>query len=218
MFHYPGARKKKSLTDPVDIIPFPNQNLRDLVKKTAAKPVVKKEPKKIFMQKEAPRVLKAPSSGKVNTSAISIKKMLQKTEEVNETTEIDINDMPKNAYSIDDLKMAWRRFAFEMKEKRKETIYNALIKREPKQVSDHEYVLVVDNQVQIDYIKPYLGELIGYIRFEVKNYLIDLKMEVSQNQESEVKFQTGKDKFTALARKNPNLHTLKNKFNLDIEY
>jgi hypothetical protein len=33
-----------------------------------------------------------------------------------------------------------------------------------------------------------------------------------------VKFLTGKDKFTALARKNPNLHTLKNTFNLDIEF
>ena len=179
--------------------------------------MVKKEAKKVFMQKEAPRVMTAPS-GQVKTSGISIKKMLQKTEEVNEEQGIDINNMPKNPYTIDDLKMAWRRFAFEMKEKRKETIYNALIKRDPKQVSDHEYVLIVDNQVQIDYIKPYLGDLIGYIRAEVKNYLIDIKMEITQNQEAEVKFQTGKDKFASLARKNPNLHTLKNKFNLDIEY
>ena len=63
-----------------------------------------------------------------------------------------------------------------------------------------------------------MGDLIQYIRAEVKNYLIDVKMEISQNQEAEVKFQTGKDKFASLARKNPNLHTLKNKFNLDIEY
>ena len=36
--------------------------------------------------------------------------------------------------------------------------------------------------------------------------------------EEDVKFLTGKDKFAALARKNPNLHTLKNRFNLDIDY
>lgn len=217
MFHYPGTRKKKSLIDPVNIIPFLNQNLRDLTKKTIVKPNTKKEPKKVFMQKEAPRVMTSPS-GKVRTGDISIKKMLQKTEKINEEKGFDINNIPKNEYSIDDLKMAWKRFAFEMKEKRKETIYNALIKRDPKQVSDHEYVLVVDNQVQIDYINPFLGELIDYIRAEVKNYLIDLKIEVSKNQETEVKFLTGKDKFVSLARKNPNLHTLKDKFNLDIEY
>jgi hypothetical protein len=217
VFHYPGARKKKSLTDPVEIIPFLNQNLRDLTKKTIVKPNIKKEPKKVLMKKEPPRVMTSPS-GQVRTGDISIKKMLQKTEEINEKKGFDINNLPKNEFSIDDLKMAWRRFAFEMKEKRKETIYNALIKRDPKQVSDHEYVLVVDNQVQIDYIKPFLGELIDYIRDEVKNYLIDLKMEVSKNQEAEVKFQTGKEKFASLARKNPNLHTLKDKFNLDIEY
>ena len=217
MFHQTGARKKKLLTDPVSIIPFPNQNLRDKLKKATPKPVAKKEPKKVFMQKEAPKVMTAPS-GQAQSTGLSIKKMLQKTEEVNEEKGFDINNMPKNPYTFDDLKMAWRRFAFEMKEKRKETIYNALIKREPKQISDHEYVLVVDNQVQIDYIKPFAGDLIGYIRSEVKNYLIDIKMEITQNQEAEVKFQTGKDKFASLARKNPNLHTLKNKFNLDIEY
>ena len=217
MFHYSGARKKKSLTDPVDIIPFPNQNLRDLAKKATVKPVVKNEPKKVFMQKEAPRVMTSPS-GQVKASGISIKKMLQKSDEVNEEKGFDINNMPKNPYTMDDLKMAWRRFAFIMKEKRKETIYNALIKRDPKQISEHEFELVVDNQVQIDYIRPYMGDLIQYIRAEVKNYLIDVKMEISQNQEAEVKFQTGKDKFASLARKNPNLHTLKNKFNLDIEY
>ena len=43
-------------------------------------------------------------------------------------------------------------------------------------------------------------------------------MSVTANPEEEVKYLTGKDKFAKLARKNPNLHTLKNTFNLDIEY
>jgi hypothetical protein len=34
----------------------------------------------------------------------------------------------------------------------------------------------------------------------------------------EVKYLTGKDKFAAMARKNTNLHKLKNLFNLDIEF
>jgi hypothetical protein len=41
---------------------------------------------------------------------------------------------------------------------------------------------------------------------------------MSNEPEKEKKFLTGKDKFNALDRKNPNLHTLKNLFNLDIEY
>jgi hypothetical protein len=59
---------------------------------------------------------------------------------------------------------------------------------------------------------------VDYLRKEVKNYLIRIELKLSENPEEEVKFLTGKDKFAALARKNPNLHTLKNLFNLDIEF
>ena len=41
---------------------------------------------------------------------------------------------------------------------------------------------------------------------------------VTEQNESEQKPITGKDKYQALARKNPNIHTLRNRFNLDIEF
>jgi DNA-binding protein len=78
--------------------------------------------------------------------------------------------------------------------------------------------LVVDNQIQVDYITPHLEEMVSFIRKEVKNYLIQVIIQLNDQPEVEVKFLTGKDKFAALARKNPNLHTLKNTFNLDIEF
>ena len=130
---------------------------------------------------------------------------------------MDIENMPMNDYSIDDFKMAWRRFAFEMKDS-KPTFYNALIKRDPIVKNSELYILEVDNEVQVDYIFPLLSDLVTYIRAAVKNYAFDIKMEVTSNPEEEVKFLTGKDKFASLARKNPNLHTLKNTFNLDIEF
>jgi hypothetical protein len=100
----------------------------------------------------------------------------------------------------------------------KPTFYNALIKRDPIQKNNREYIMEVDNQVQIDYIFPLLANLVDFVRKALKNYALDIKIELTKNPEEEVKFLTGKDKFTALARKNPNLHTLKNTFNLDIEF
>lgn len=113
--------------------------------------------------------------------------------------------------------MLWRRYAFEMKEKGLETYYNALIKREPI-IDDEVFVLEVDNQIQIDYISPNLPDMIGSFRKSLNNYYVDIQLKLNENPEKEVKFLSGKDKFAALARKNPNLHTLKNTFNLDIEY
>ena len=217
MFHQPGAPKKKLLTDPVSIIPFPNQDLRDKASKpTVAKPAAKAPIKKVFDRPE-PKVLTAPSGNKKYASSLSINKMMAPKDD-GEDIGLDLSNMPMNDYHIDDFKMAWRRFAHILKEKGDKTYYNALIKRDPIQKPADLFILQVDNQVQVDTIRLRISELLTYLRKELRNYNIDVKMEITSNQDEEVKFQTGKDKFAALARKNPNLHTLKKAFNLDIEF
>ena len=123
-----------------------------------------------------------------------------------------------NDYSFDQVKMLWRRFAFEVKERGMETFYNAMIKREPMRKDTDLYIMEVDNQIQVDYITPHLQEINQFFRKELKNYAFTIEIEQTGNPEEEIKFLTGKDKFAAMARKNPNIHTLKTMFNLDIEY
>ena len=56
-------------------------------------------------------------------------------------------------------------------------------------------------------------------RFEkLNNHFIEVEVELSEAPEEEVKFLNGKDKFEAMAEKNPKLITLKNLFKLDIDY
>ncbi|NVK65757.1 MAG: hypothetical protein HWE22_14280 [Flavobacteriales bacterium] len=218
MFHQSGASKKKLLTDPVKIIPFPNQDLRDKASKPAvAKPSAKKPLKKVF-DKPEPKVLSAPSGNKRYSSSISINKMMAPKDDGEDGASIDFSNMPMNDYHFDDLKMAWRRYAHILKEQGEKTFYNALIKRDPIPKPDDVFLMQVDNQVQIDSIRPRLSEILGYLRKELRNYNINIKLEITNNPDEEVKFQTGKDRFAALARKNPNLHTLKKTFNLDIEF
>jgi DNA polymerase-3 subunit gamma/tau len=126
--------------------------------------------------------------------------------------------LPKESFSFDQVKMVWRQFAFETKNKGMETFYSAMVKRDPKVIDDVILLMSVDNQIQIDYITPHLQDLNGFLRKELKNYDVSVEMKLSEHQESEVKFLTGKDKFAAMARKNPNIHSLKTIFNLDIEY
>jgi hypothetical protein len=56
------------------------------------------------------------------------------------------------------------------------------------------------------------------LRESLKNWAISVDFTISENLEENVKHQTGKDRFNALARKNPNLFTLQKTFNLDVEY
>ncbi len=114
--------------------------------------------------------------------------------------------------------MFWRQYAIKAKEDGKETIYNSMIKRDLKRKEDHNYELIVDNHIQVGYFSSELGDLHGFIRGKLKNSYIEIKVIESDAPEDEIKFQTGKNRYNALARKNPNMHSLKNTFNLDIEF
>ena len=161
------------------------------------------------------KVLSEPA-GTVNASHISIKKILE--DQAKNPTTINHENLPREAFTKDSVKMFWKRFAFKVKENGMETFYNALIKREPVFLEDERLAIEVDNKVQEDYINPMLNEFINYLRQELKNYGISVEIILTEDPMKEVKFLTGKDKFNALARKNKNLHTLKSLFNLDIEY
>jgi hypothetical protein len=215
LFFKTRARKKKFLTDPVEIIPFPKQNLRDKVanQPRPIAPAIKPNPD--LQYKQEPTVLKSPT-GQMASAMVSIKHLIQKQEEQAKDN-VNLNDLPNDAYTFDQVKMLWRRFAFVIKEQGMDTFYNALIKREPADLNDHQYAIDVDNQVQVDYITPHLQEMNAFFRKELNNYTFSVSLRLSENQEEEMKYQTGKDKFMALARKNPNMHTLKTMFNLDVE-
>ena len=140
------------------------------------------------------------------------------TEAEKQISGLDSKNLPRNDFHFDDVKMHWRRYANNMKSKGKETFYNSMIKREPKLKEDTHLLLEVDNQIQVDLINAEIEDLITYLRQSLKNYDVFLEVKITNNQEEEVKFLNGKDKFNSLSRKYPNLHSLKSTFNLEIDY
>lgn len=170
-----------------------------------------------MLDKPEPKVLTVPT-GSLQTNHLTIKKMMQPVEGDLQSSGVDASKLPRNAFHYDDVKMHWRRFANEMKSIGKETFYNALIKREPKVRDEVHLTLEVDNQVQVDYINAELENLTTHMRNSLMNFDITLQVKMTENQEEEVKFLSGKEKFISLSRKYPNLHSLKNTFNLDVDY
>ncbi len=114
--------------------------------------------------------------------------------------------------------MYWRRFAHQMKSQGRETVYNAMVKRDPKHIEGHRYQILLDNTVQLNYVQGYLDDLLAYLHEKLENYRIELELLITEDQSDEIKFRTGKDRYELMARKNPGLHILKKMFNLDIEY
>ncbi len=168
----------------------------------------------ISFKKEV-KTLSSPT-GTLTSGLISVKEIMEK-KEAKESIE-NFENKPKSPFTLDDLMIYWRKFAFKMKEDGNDTIYLAMKKRDPKLANDFVIIHEVDNQVQIDYIQTHITDLLDFLRENLKNWGISVKFSITEAEDENIKFQTGKDKFAVLARKNPNLYTLQKLFNLDIEY
>lgn len=188
-------RDKQPVTPPVTKPSVPN-----LVAQFDTKPVTK---------------ILATAGDKVKSTNLSIKKIMNP-----QTDGFDgyaDGDLPREPIDFDELKMSWRRFASEMKSQGMETIYNAMIKRDPKPISETHYLMEVDNLIQVSLVNADMEKLTTYMRKALKNFDFFLEVKETENQQEDVKQLNSKDKFTMLARKFPNLHSLKNIFSLEIE-
>ena len=172
--------------------------------------------KKVIEKEEESIKIVSEPSGKLNQSHLSIKKIIEQDKIKKEGQ--NTKNSPEETYSDEHLKMYWQQFAYIMKEKGLETFYQALVKREPLFIAFDKYSIELDNNVQLDYIKPLVAEFTDFLRSNLKNHNLSIELVLTDNPLKDIKYVTGKDKFAAMANKNPNLNTLKNIFNLDIEY
>lgn len=126
-------------------------------------------------------------------------------------------DLPREPFQKDDLVLHWKKIAHKFRAQEQEQIFLVMTKRDPVQIDEITYLFETDNTIQAGRLESIMEELMGYLRAEVKNYDLTIKLEVAVNTTEDTKYLTGKDKFDRLARLNTNLLDLKNRFNLDIE-
>lgn len=215
MFTTSGARKKKSITDSIDILP-PVDNLRKNVKK---KQIILSKPP-LPVSKNVEESTQPISNSTVNIGNrkehISIKNILiQQKKEKNANKHNE--KLPSEPIIYENLCLFWNQYAYQMKDRGLETFYNALIKKNPIELNSSSYAMEVDNEVQIEYIRPKLNDLLVFLQKNLKNYSLRIELKVTEQENDSIKFKTGKEKFDHMASKNPSLHVFRSVFNLDIE-
>ena len=84
----------------------------------------------------------------------------------------------------------------------------------PELKEDSKLLLEIDNTIQEELIDSMKPELVSFLRKELKNSKIELAIKVSDKIKNRIIY-TDLDKFDELAKKNPHIKTLKQKFNLD---
>lgn len=92
---------------------------------------------------------------------------------------------------------------------------NSLYNSMPHKLTDDTFEIIIDNPIQAQKIENVKNEIINFLRKELINDKIKMRVRVDINNERKVAF-TSKEKFELMAEQNKNLLLLKEKLNLEL--
>lgn len=155
-------------------------------------------------------------TGKIKSPLLGINDLLQASQ-AKEAQQSDIFQKTKaeDPFSIDELRMNWRKFAFKAKKDGMGTLYTAMTTRDPGVSEGHKISYTVENSVQLDFIESRKIELLDFLRTELNNGKLELEINVEATAKHGLF--TSKEKYSDMAKRNPLLENLRNKFNLDLD-
>ena len=181
------------------------------VGKQAIAPVVQDKNQGITVTRDLDK-LKTISISAFNLDKLTILKKEEKE------AEIDISSLAKDDFTSEKLVLVWQKYAAKLKEAGKESLYVTLSRRHPEKIDNTLIGFIVDNKVQEQDIEKEKPVMMEYIRKELNNFHVQLNLAQTTDENNQQILYTSRDKFKKLAEKNPHLLTLKQRFNLDLEF
>ena len=208
--------KKKSDSDNITESPEIKEKKKEVPKKDLIKPDDTDKSKSAGTDK-----LNIDIGKPKNIPSFSIKDKLasKKTEEENIEKTEDLNPellspVPDKDFSEIELIDKWQQFS--EKQIDKPRIYNTLTLKDPKLEGKNIVTFEIDNKLQEEKINEIRNELIYFLKSELNNSTIDLKLIITELPD-ETKLYTVEEKYRHMLSKNEDLGKLKQEFNLDLD-
>ena len=163
---------------------------------------------------------KTSLSIKKRSAAASITGIRKKiNEDLNaETKDSEIKVVEKSEFTQNNLEEKWLEFAEIKKKEGKIGLFTTLNKQKPKLNKDFSITFIIDSEVQKMEFQTQNQFLLDFLRLELKNGQIKLNLEITKSDSPKLTQLTSRERFFQMADKNPDLHTFKEKFDLDIEF
>ena len=209
------AQEKLDTTQQVPAIATPpivqtNQTKEQEIQNPCSTQVDKQE----TLQQSPP--IKEEVSSKKRVSALSLKSIQKKqqlTKEINARIPNQEN-LPTEDFTQQQMTTHWNAYTEIVKGQGKYNFLSHLTMNEPK-LKDGMIHLEFPNQTIKLEVERDKFELLTYMRKKLKNYNVDLVIDVNELQVKQYAY-TDKEKYEKLVEKNPNLEALRNAFELDI--
>ncbi|OFX20714.1 MAG: DNA polymerase III, subunit gamma and tau [Bacteroidetes bacterium GWA2_31_9b] len=213
-----ALEKKKSdnnelneITDTVEIIP--KEVTSHEVKKTVEPKIkIEDQNKQILSSKKPKNISSFSIKDNLVAPKIESKQKIEENEEIN--TDIEPLIPADQDFSEIELIDKWQQFS--EKQIDKPRIYNTLTSKDPKLEEKSIVTFEIDNNLQEEKINEIRNELIHFLKAELNNSNIDLKLIIT-DLPNETKLFTPEEKYKHMLSKNEDLGKLRQEFNLDFD-
>ncbi|WP_139134218.1 hypothetical protein [Crocinitomix algicola] len=122
----------------------------------------------------------------------------------------------RDDFTFEDLERAWKSFSLAVKREKRDSFYSTLENSKMTMSSDYQIHLEIINSVQAAELEREKGELLDFLRKELRNYSIGLNFSIVETEK--VQIMDNKGVFDKLAEENSSLNKFRKLFNLDIEF
>jgi len=148
----------------------------------------------------------------------SIKKSLHGNNGKGDGAAVEEEELPDIAdpFTFEQLNALWIEFAGKLRID-KPHLFSLMTTRTPELKNEREIHIQLDNKLLEEEFHSIRGELMSFLRSSLNNYKIDIQTQVIENHTA-LKPYTDKEKFEQMAAKNPEIQTLREQLDLDIEY
>ena len=154
-----------------------------------------------------------PPKKKIRKNRISLTEMMEDKKE----DKIDlISSKRSESFSLEKMQEVWSSFTNKIKEDGKTNLFVTLSSFDPIIIAE-TVIIKISNDTQEKIIEENKLELMEYLRNNLENDKIEIKLEYTEEIKSNIPY-TAKDKFEKMKEENPSLNILQQKLGLDPEY
>ena len=184
------------------------EDKKDKVKDVSLDITINKEEKQEEKSKDS-----EPPKKKIKKNRISLTEMMEDKKE----DKIDlISSKRSESFSLEKMQEVWSSFTNKIKEDGKTNLFVTLSSFDPIIIAE-TVIIKISNDTQEKIIEENKLELMEYLRNNLENDKIEIKLEYTEEIKSNIPY-TSKDKFEKMKQENPSLNILQQKFGLDPEY
>ncbi|MBT5859073.1 MAG: DNA polymerase III subunit gamma/tau, partial [Flavobacteriales bacterium] len=184
------------------------EDKKDEVKVVSEDITINKEEKQEEKSKDS-----EPPKKKIRKNRISLTEMMEDKKE----DKIDlISSKRSKSFSLEKMQEVWSSFTNKIKEDGKTNLFVTLSSFDPIIIAE-TVIIKISNDTQEKIIEENKLELMEYLRNNLENDKIEIKLEYTEEIKSNIPY-TAKDKFEKMKEENPSLNILQQKLGLDPEY